>query len=106
MSYRIHLLESQQSFEAAAGEAVLDGALRANVQMAHDCPLRRLRHVPSPGWLKARWRYGEYPMGLTPEEEAEGFALACQARPTSDLVIEHRAARRAMRRAGPRSIPP
>ncbi len=86
MSYHIHLLESQQSFEAAAGETVLDGALRANVQMAHDCRFGgcatcRVRLV------EGAVAYDEYPMGLTPEEEAEGFALACQARPTSDLVI-------------------
>lgn len=29
----------------------------------------------------------ELPMGLTSEEAEAGYALACQARPNSDLVI-------------------
>jgi CDP-4-dehydro-6-deoxyglucose reductase len=31
--------------------------------------------------------YEEFPLGLTPEEADAGFALACQARPRSDMVI-------------------
>ncbi|MFP3741207.1 2Fe-2S iron-sulfur cluster-binding protein, partial [Burkholderia sp. SIMBA_019] len=31
--------------------------------------------------------YEEFPMALTPEEAAQGYALACQARPQSDLSL-------------------
>jgi CDP-4-dehydro-6-deoxyglucose reductase len=37
--------------------------------------------------LKGSVTYREFPLALTPEEESEGYALACQALPSSDLVI-------------------
>lgn len=84
--YRIHVLDSQQSFEVGADESVLDGALRARVNLAHECTFGgcgtcRIKLV------EGEVAYEEFPMGLTPEEAAEGYALACQARPCSDLVI-------------------
>jgi CDP-4-dehydro-6-deoxyglucose reductase, E3 len=31
--------------------------------------------------------YDEFPLALTPEEEIQGYELACQAKPERDLVI-------------------
>ncbi|MBX9826794.1 MAG: 2Fe-2S iron-sulfur cluster binding domain-containing protein [Xanthobacteraceae bacterium] len=86
MAHRVRIAESSQAFEAAADETVLAAALRANVNLAHDCQLGgcgtcRIR------LLEGAVAYDELPLALTPEEDAAGYALACQARPRSDLVI-------------------
>ncbi|MNL10266.1 Terephthalate 1,2-dioxygenase, reductase component 2 [compost metagenome] len=84
--YRIEIAETQQSFTAQPGESVLDAALRTGVSLAHECTFGgcgtcRVRVV------EGSVSYEEFPMGLTEDEDAAGFALACQARPTADLVI-------------------
>jgi len=86
MIHRIQILETRDTFEVQPGESVLEGALRQNVALPHDCQLGgcgscRLRLV------EGSVTYDEYPFGLTPEEEAAGYALACQARPQGDLVV-------------------
>lgn len=86
MAFRIHLIESAQSFEAAPGESVLDAALRHEHRLPHECRFGgcatcRIKLV------EGTVSYDEFPPGLTPEEAEEGYALACQARPSSDLVI-------------------
>jgi len=91
MTYRIQLLETAQTFSAQAGESVLEAALRQDQRLPHECRFGgcgtcRIRLV------EGTVRYDEFPPGLTPEEAAEGYALACQAQPESDLVIS--AARR------------
>lgn len=86
MAYRIHLIETHESFDVAADESLLEGALRANVALRHDCRLGgcgacRVKLV------EGAVRYDESPLALTPEDERDGYALACQARPAGDLVI-------------------
>ena len=86
MNYRIELSETGQSFEAAAGEPLLEAAERAGVSMRHDC------RVGGCGACRVRVLdgsvdYAEEPMALTPEEAAAGHALACQARACGDLVL-------------------
>ena len=87
MNHRVVWLETGQSFEVAAGEAVLEAALRGDVALPHECQFGGC------GTCRVRLVEGtvgyedELPMGLTPEEAEAGYALACQARPTSDLVI-------------------
>lgn len=87
MSFRVHLPETGEAFDADAGESVLSAALKAGVNLPSDCRLGgcgtcRIR------LLGGRVTYDERPMALTPEEEAQGFALACQARATSDLAVK------------------
>ncbi|MDM0018900.1 2Fe-2S iron-sulfur cluster-binding protein [Variovorax saccharolyticus] len=91
MAFRIQVIDSAQSFEAEPGESVLDAALRHDLRLPHECRFGgcatcRIKLV------EGAVRYDEFPPGLTPEEAEEGYALACQARPASDLVIS--AARR------------
>ncbi|MDO8360384.1 MAG: 2Fe-2S iron-sulfur cluster-binding protein [Devosia sp.] len=84
---RVTLLGTETSFEVEPGESILAAALRANIHLAHDCKSGtcatcRFRIV------EGAVAYVEEPMGLLPEEAAEGYGLACQARPLSDIVAE------------------
>lgn len=87
MAHRVTIAGSGESFAVGAEQSVLAAALEANVNLAHDCKSGtcatcRVRLV------EGAVEYREEPMGLMPEEAEAGFALACQARPLSDLVIE------------------
>ncbi len=87
MSHRVTIAGSGESFTVGPEQSVLGAALEANVNLAHDCKSGtcatcRVRLV------EGAVEYREEPMGLMPEEAEAGFALACQARPLSDLVIE------------------
>lgn len=73
---------------------MLSAALRGHFNLPHSC---KSGHCSS---CRARIVAGEVsypgarPLGLTADEEAAGFALLCQARAASDLVIEAREIRR------------
>jgi CDP-4-dehydro-6-deoxyglucose reductase, E3 len=85
---RITLSKSNVSFEAAAGQSVLDAALNASLNLPHSCKGGNC------GSCRARLLTGEIyypngrPLGLSEAEAAEGFVLLCQARARSDLSIE------------------
>ena len=85
---RITLSTSKVSFEAAAGQSVLDAALNASLNLPHSCKGGNC------GSCRARLLTGEIhypngqPLGLAEAEAAEGFVLLCQARARSDLSIE------------------
>lgn len=86
MSYKITIKETSDFFEVNPGEALLDAAERAGVALAHDCRFGgcgtcRIK------LLEGGVDYEEMPFGLSEEEAAQGYALACQAHPTSDLTI-------------------
>lgn len=86
MSHRVEIAETQQVFMVAPGESVLDAALRCGVALAHECTFGgcgtcRVRVV------EGSVSYEDFPMGLSEAEAADGFALACQARPEGDIVI-------------------
>lgn len=86
MTHSVHLLETGETFQVDENESVLQAALRADVKIAHDCQLGgcgtcRIKLVEGAVF------YPEFPMALTEEEEAQGYALACQARPGADLTI-------------------
>ena len=86
MSFRVVVLQTAATFEVQAGESVLDAALRQQVALPHECGFGgcgscRVRLVAG------RVDYDEMPLALTPEEVEQGYALACQARPLSDLTI-------------------
>jgi phenol hydroxylase P5 protein len=71
-----------------ADQPVLDAFLRENVWLPHGCAQGTC------GSCKLRVIEGEVDHGAAPEftlttdERAEGLALACQARPRSDLLVE------------------
>lgn len=87
MRHRVTVAGSGETFVVEAGQSVLAAALEANLNLAHDCKSGtcgtcRVRLV------EGAVAYREEPMGLMPEEAEAGYALACQARPLADLVIE------------------
>ncbi|WP_026872243.1 benzoate 1,2-dioxygenase electron transfer component BenC [Inquilinus limosus] len=73
--------------EARPGETVADASYRVGINIPLDC------RDGACGTCKCRVESGAYDGGsyiddaLTAEEAAEGLALACQARPKSDLVV-------------------
>lgn len=93
MNHRVVWLETGQSFEVASGEAVLEAALRSEIALPHECQFGgcgtcRIKLIEGRvGYESEDGETGELPMGLSAEEAEAGYALACQARPTSDLVI-------------------
>ena len=87
LSYRVSLIESDIAFDVEPHETVLAAALRAAVNLPHDCKsgtCGTCRFKLIDGAVE----YAEPPMGLEPEEAEAGIALACQARPLSDIVAE------------------
>ena len=86
MAFRVEVRETGEAFETRADEAVLDAAARQGVRLRHDCTFGtcgtcRVRLV------EGSVRYDETPMALSDVEAEQGFALMCQARAQSDLVI-------------------
>lgn len=86
MSHRVSVQETGLAFVAGPGESLLAAATRQGVRLPHECT--------SGGCGTCRFRllqgevaYEEMPLALTQEEADAGFALACQARACSDLVI-------------------
>jgi len=79
--------DTGETFEIADGESILEAATRAGVPLPHECTFGgcgTCRIKVQEGAVQ----YDEFPMALTEEEHEQGFALACQARPLGNLVIE------------------
>lgn len=88
MSFQITLQPSQHQFPADPDKSVLDAALAAGILLPYSC------RSGACSTCKARVVSGTVEAGnsaaqiLTPQELHDGFTLLCQARATSDLVIE------------------
>ncbi|OZI62714.1 2Fe-2S iron-sulfur cluster-binding protein [Bordetella genomosp. 11] len=86
MGHRVILLEPAHTFTVDDGASILDAASRAGVALPHECTFGgcgtcRVRIV------EGSVAYEEFPLALSEAEHAQGYALACQARPVSDLVL-------------------
>jgi CDP-4-dehydro-6-deoxyglucose reductase, E3 len=86
MAFRVAVLETGAVFDAGADESVLDAAGRQGVALRHECTFGicgtcRVRLV------EGTVRYDEAPPALSAAEAVQGFALLCQARATSPLVV-------------------
>ncbi len=90
MAFQVRVEPSGDSFTIQDDETILAAALRAGVMLPYSC------RGGSCGSCKGRIVAGRVDYGsfdakaLTAAEQAAGFALFCQARPLSDLVLEAR----------------
>jgi CDP-4-dehydro-6-deoxyglucose reductase, E3 len=77
-----------REFDAAPGQALLDAALAARLNVPHSCKGGNC------GACRARLLRGEIhypngpPLGISAAEAADGMILLCQARARTDLAIE------------------
>ncbi|MFJ1299972.1 2Fe-2S iron-sulfur cluster-binding protein [Pseudomonadota bacterium AL_CKDN230030165-1A_HGKHYDSX7] len=90
MNHRIELIQpdgARACFTAAPDESLLEAADRAGVALPRECTFGGCGtcriHLEA-----GSVAYEDFPMALTPEEAEQGYALACQARACSDLVIQ------------------
>lgn len=86
MSRLVRISGTDETFEATAQETILDAAIRSGVRLPHECQLGTC------GTCRVKLQdgtvhYDEFPMALTEEEAAQGYALACQAHADSDLTL-------------------
>jgi CDP-4-dehydro-6-deoxyglucose reductase, E3 len=90
MRHRITIKPSNHSFETAEDETVLASALREGFVIAYGCRNGACGTCKGKV-LEGSVDYGRYQAEtLSDREKAQGYALFCQARPLSDLVIECR----------------
>jgi benzoate/toluate 1,2-dioxygenase reductase component len=74
--------------EAMADETLANAAYRVGINIPVDC------NDGVCGTCKCRWKSGDYEMGdyiddaLSDNEVKQGFSLACQMMPTTDMVID------------------
>ena len=93
MSYQVTLQPSQHQFSVEPDQSVLDAALAAGILLPYSC------RSGACSTCKARVVSGTCDAGptvaqvLAPREIADGYTLLCQARATSDLVVESREVR-------------
>ncbi|HVL36076.1 MAG TPA: 2Fe-2S iron-sulfur cluster-binding protein [Burkholderiales bacterium] len=85
MSFTVRLA-SGEAFGAQAGETLLAAAARAGVGLPCDCRAGGCGTCRVQ-LLEGRVTYEEPPLALSPEEMAAGFALACQGRAASDVLL-------------------
>lgn len=81
-------IEGGAAFNVEPGEVVLDAAQRQGVTLPHEC------RAGTCGTCRVKLAAGEvsyaaWPSALSEEEAACGFALACQARAETDLVLRY-----------------
>ena len=90
MSHRITIKPSNHAFEVQEDETVLEAALREGFVIAYGC--RNGACGTCKGKiLDGTVDYGKYQEAtLTEADKAHGYALFCQAKPLTDLVIECR----------------
>ena len=88
MTYRVTIQPSKHAFETHEDETVLEAALREGFVLPYGCRNGACGSCKGKV-LEGRVGYGKYQEGtLTEPEKAQGYALFCQAKPLSDLVIE------------------
>ena len=88
MSYSVTLSPSGKKFQVEPDEGILAAGLEAGINMPYGCRMGTCRSC------RGKVVSGEVDLGdahptyLPMEQRAEGYALLCQAKPLSDVVIE------------------
>src|ERR1051326_2261639 len=90
MAHKVTLQPSGNSFEVPEGTSILNAAIDAGRMIPYSCRVgmcRTCRGVIKEGKVD----YGNvHEMYLPAADKARGFALLCQAKPLTDLVVEVR----------------
>jgi len=88
MSFKVTVQPSNHEFTVEEGQTVLDAAMAAGIVLPYSC------RNGACSTCKGKVIDGSYDAGsspaqiLSPEDLEQGYTLFCQARPSSDLVIE------------------
>ena len=88
MPYKVTLQPSGHAFEVAEDQTILRAGLDAGYSMPYSCRQGVCRTCR--GTIRAgQVDYGDvHPTYLPESDKAQGYALLCQAKPLSDLIIE------------------
>ena len=90
MTHRVTIKPSNHAFETREDDTVLEAALREGFVLAYGCRNGACGTCKGKV-LEGLVDYGKYQdTALNDAEKAQGYALFCQAKPLSDLVIESR----------------
>jgi CDP-4-dehydro-6-deoxyglucose reductase len=93
MSFQITIQPSQHQFKAESSQSVLDAALAAGIVLPYSCKSGACSTCRGKV-VSGSYEAGSNPAQVLSSEDIEaGFTLFCQAKPTSDLVIESREVR-------------
>lgn len=90
MSYSVRIESTDHIFHVNEGESILEAAERQSIALPYGC------RGGACGACKGELKQGSVtypngtPPGLSADEHSKGFALFCEAVPTSDLVIKSR----------------
>ena len=88
MGHRVTLKPSAHSFEVPEGQSILQAGLDAGFMMPYSCRTGVCRTCRGT-LLEGKVDYGAvHPTYLPDSDKAKGYALLCQARPLSDIVVE------------------
>ena len=88
MSFQVTVLPSNHQFSVQSGQTVLDAALAAGIVLPYSC------RNGACSTCKGKVVSGDYDAGPAPAnildstEIEQGYTLFCQAKPSSDMVIE------------------
>jgi CDP-4-dehydro-6-deoxyglucose reductase, E3 len=95
MTHQVTIRNTAHQFQARDGSSILQAALDAGLVLPYGCRDGACGSCKGK-LIEGRIDYGHYSeKALSPEERERGFALFCQARPLSDVVIEAREVRKA-----------
>jgi CDP-4-dehydro-6-deoxyglucose reductase len=95
MTHQVSLRNTNHSFPVQEGESILQAALNAGLVLPYGCRDGACGSCKGK-LIEGRIDYGHYSEKALPGTEREqGYALFCQAKPLSDVVIEAREVRKA-----------
>jgi CDP-4-dehydro-6-deoxyglucose reductase, E3 len=90
MTCQVTIKPSNHTYSVSGYETILDGALREGFNIAYACRNGACGSCKGK-LLEGTVDYGEYNQGaLSDEDKANGYALFCQAKPLTDVVVECR----------------
>lgn len=90
MTFQVTIQPSQHQFTVTAEQTVLDAALAAGILLPYSCRSGACSTCKAKVVSGSIQPVPSAEVVLSPEERGAGYTLLCQARATSDLVVESR----------------